>query len=229
MHQGPRRNSVPFAECPLPITDDEQILLGHGSGGKLTSRLVEQIFLPAFRNPALECARRSGNPHRSASARIAFTTDSYVITPIFFPGGDIGELAVNGTINDLAVGGAEAALSLAGVHSRRRLADFRSQAHRRIRQVRRRKRRRSYRYRRHQGGRPRQRRQDFYQYVWHWRGPAGNQSIVAQRARPATRFCFPARSAITESRFSRPARDSSSRASMQKRHRRAARPGGRSA
>jgi hydrogenase expression/formation protein HypE len=98
--------STPFAQCPLPITDTPEILLGHGSGGKLTSRLVEQIFLPAFRNSALEplddqAILTIGN------SRIAFTTDSYVITPIFFPGGDIGELAVNGTINDLAMGGAK--------------------------------------------------------------------------------------------------------------------------
>jgi hydrogenase expression/formation protein HypE len=99
-------SATPFAQCPLPITDTPEILLGHGSGGKLTSRLVEQIFLPAFRNSALEplddqAILTVGN------SKIAFTTDSYVITPIFFPGGDIGELAVNGTINDLAMGGAK--------------------------------------------------------------------------------------------------------------------------
>ena len=98
-------SATPFAQCPLPITDAPEILLGHGSGGKLTSRLVEQIFLPAFRNSALE-ALDDQAILAIGNSRIAFTTDSYVITPIFFPGGDIGELAVNGTINDLAMGGA---------------------------------------------------------------------------------------------------------------------------
>lgn len=98
-------DQLPFSDCPLPIADTSQILLGHGSGGKLTADLIEKIILPAFSNAALDrlddqAILAFGN------ARLAFTTDSYVVTPIFFPGGDIGELAVNGTINDLAMGGA---------------------------------------------------------------------------------------------------------------------------
>jgi len=95
------------------------VLLAHGSGGLLTSQLIEQLVVPAFRNPALEALDDQAVLALSASAvgggaRIAFTTDSYVVTPLFFPGGDIGELAVNGTINDLAMGGARPlALSLA--------------------------------------------------------------------------------------------------------------------
>jgi hydrogenase expression/formation protein HypE len=96
---------IPFADCPIPIADTDQILLGHGSGGKLTARLIEEILLPAFRNTALEALDDQAILFVNGS-RIAFTTDSYVVTPIFFPGGDIGELAVNGTVNDLAVGGA---------------------------------------------------------------------------------------------------------------------------
>ncbi|HEY7373002.1 MAG TPA: hydrogenase expression/formation protein HypE [Polyangia bacterium] len=93
------------------------MLLAHGSGGVLTSQLIEQLVVPAFRNPALEAlddqAVLALSP-AAGGARIAFTTDSYVVTPLFFPGGDIGELAVNGTINDLAMGGARPlALSLA--------------------------------------------------------------------------------------------------------------------
>ncbi len=95
----------PFQECPVPIAESENILLGHGGGGKLTAELIERIILPAFRNPALEALDDQAIVTVNGS-RIAFTTDSYVVTPIFFPGGDIGELAVNGTINDLAVGGA---------------------------------------------------------------------------------------------------------------------------
>ncbi len=99
--------------CPLPITATDRVLLGHGSGGKLTSELIERLIVPAFSNPALDALDdQAVLPVRDG--RIAFTTDSYVVSPIFFPGGDIGELAVNGTINDLAVGGARPmALSLA--------------------------------------------------------------------------------------------------------------------
>ena len=105
--------SIPFADCPLPIGERKQILLGHGSGGKLTSQLIERLFLPAFANPALD-ALDDQAILEIGGERIAFSTDSYVVTPIFFPGGNIGELAVNGTINDLAMSGAvPRALSLA--------------------------------------------------------------------------------------------------------------------
>jgi len=98
--------SISFGECPLPTTQTDEILLGHGSGGKLTAQLIETLFLPAFRNAPLE-ALDDAAILPVDSCRLAFTTDSYVVTPIFFPGGDIGELAVNGTINDLAMAGAE--------------------------------------------------------------------------------------------------------------------------
>jgi hydrogenase expression/formation protein HypE len=91
--------------CPVPITSTDQILIGHGSGGKLTARLIERTILPALSNPLLEQLDDQAFVPIKAS-RIAFTTDSFVVTPIFFPGGDIGELAVNGTVNDLAMGGA---------------------------------------------------------------------------------------------------------------------------
>lgn len=91
--------------CPMPITLYKQILLAHGGGGKLTHELIEKIFISTFANEELQ------KNHDSAvvelpSKKIAFTTDSYVINPIFFSGGDIGKLAVNGTINDLAMTGA---------------------------------------------------------------------------------------------------------------------------
>src|SRR5438128_10625575 len=102
--------AIPFdLACPAPRPEKERVLLGHGSGGALTSQLIEQMLLPALRNPALDALDDQAVLALSAAsggARIAFTTDSYVVTPLFFPGGDIGELAVNGTINDLAVGGA---------------------------------------------------------------------------------------------------------------------------
>lgn len=96
---------TPFGQCPLPINQVSEILMGHGSGGKLSAQLIENLILPAFRNPELELLDDQAVISLNGS-RLAFTTDSYVVTPIFFPGGDIGELAVNGTVNDLAMGGA---------------------------------------------------------------------------------------------------------------------------
>ena len=94
------------AVCPTPIFNHKQIVLGHGSGGKLTSELIEKIFLPAFNNDYL--ARLDDQAVLNLpGTRIAFTTDAFVVTPIFFPGGDIGRLAINGTVNDLAMSGAK--------------------------------------------------------------------------------------------------------------------------
>jgi len=91
--------------CPLPITQRKTVVMGHGSGGRLTAQLIHDVFLPAFDN---EYLRRLDDQavFDIAGARIAFTTDSFVVTPIFFPGGDIGKLAVHGTVNDLAMSGA---------------------------------------------------------------------------------------------------------------------------
>ena len=99
---------VPFGSCPLPQSRYDQILLGHGSGGQLTAELIQRLFLPGFGNDvlaALEDQATLALPGGGES-RIAFTTDSFVVRPLFFPGGDIGRLAVHGTVNDLAVGGA---------------------------------------------------------------------------------------------------------------------------
>ena len=92
--------------CPLPLADYPTIVMGHGGGGKLGSELVEHLFLPAFRNAALENLGDAAVLD-VAGARLALSTDSFVVQPLFFPGGSIGELAVNGTVNDLAVSGAE--------------------------------------------------------------------------------------------------------------------------
>jgi hydrogenase expression/formation protein HypE len=97
--------SVLFGSCPIPIFEHRQIVLGHGSGGKLTSELIDKIFLPAFRNPVLDKLDDQAVVAVNG-VRLAFTTDSFVVTPIFFPGGDIGRIAVNGTVNDLAMSGA---------------------------------------------------------------------------------------------------------------------------
>jgi hydrogenase expression/formation protein HypE len=92
--------------CPIPLTQYPHILLAHGSGGKLMHQLLEKIFLPTFSNPLLNTAHDGAVIDLSAT-KLAFSTDSYVVHPLFFPGGDIGSLAVYGTINDLAMCGAK--------------------------------------------------------------------------------------------------------------------------
>jgi hydrogenase expression/formation protein HypE len=122
----PASQTVPsdaFSSCPIPKSQYERVLLGHGSGGRLTADLVQNLFVPGFGNdilagledqaivrlalpvshPGNSCGSGPGAPQ---APRLAFTTDSYVVRPLFFPGGDIGSLAVYGTVNDLAVGGA---------------------------------------------------------------------------------------------------------------------------
>jgi hydrogenase expression/formation protein HypE len=96
-----------FGTCPAPILDHKQIVLGHGSGGRLSQQLVETIVMPAFRNELLRMRNTTARSFRHGSARLAFSTDSYVVHPIFFPGGNIGDLAVNGTVNDLSMCGAK--------------------------------------------------------------------------------------------------------------------------
>jgi hydrogenase expression/formation protein HypE len=91
--------------CPLPIGSYPTVLLAHGGGGRLMQQLIDQVFAPAFSNPALD-ARHDAALVAAGGARLALTTDSYVVKPLFFPGGDIGSLAINGTVNDLAMAGA---------------------------------------------------------------------------------------------------------------------------
>jgi hydrogenase expression/formation protein HypE len=91
--------------CPIPLGQYPQVTLAHGGGGRLMSQLIERMFAPVFANPLLD-ARHDGATFSVNGARLAFTTDSYVVRPLFFPGGDIGALAVNGTVNDLAMCGA---------------------------------------------------------------------------------------------------------------------------
>jgi hydrogenase expression/formation protein HypE len=100
--------------CPLPIGERRQVVLAHGGGGKLMHDLLDQYVIPAFRNPLLE-SRHDGAVFEVSGARLAFTTDSYVVRPFFFPGGDIGSLAINGTVNDLAMCGARPLYLSAGL------------------------------------------------------------------------------------------------------------------
>ncbi len=91
--------------CPIPISQYPHVLMAHGGGGKLMHQLIGKMFLTAFRNPLLETQHDSAVVELTGK-KLAFTTDSYVVRPLFFPGGDIGSMAVHGTVNDLAMSGA---------------------------------------------------------------------------------------------------------------------------
>jgi hydrogenase expression/formation protein HypE len=112
-----------LSSCPLPFNQYDRVLLGHGSGGQLTADLIQRLFVPTFQNEVLAALEdqatlalpiadrplpneQSRDRQSEIGNRIAFTTDSFVVRPLFFPGGDIGRLAIHGTVNDLAVGGA---------------------------------------------------------------------------------------------------------------------------
>lgn len=99
--------------CPLPLRDHPVIVMGHGGGGKLSAELVEHLFLPAFANDA---AAELGDAAlvMIGGARLAYSTDSFVVRPLFFPGGNIGDLAINGTVNDIAMRGARPLFMSAG-------------------------------------------------------------------------------------------------------------------
>jgi hydrogenase expression/formation protein HypE len=109
--------TLPFTlQCPIPISEYPTVTLAHGGGGRLTQMLIEKMFVPAFRNEKLETlhdgaildiCRGGAAPRIQPATRLAFSTDSFVISPRFFPGGDIGSLAVHGTVNDLAMCGAQ--------------------------------------------------------------------------------------------------------------------------
>jgi len=95
--------------CPVPLRDHARVVLGHGGGGTLSSELIEHLVLPAFGDAAAGATPTDSaliDPDLGPGDRLAFTTDTYVVRPLFFPGGSIGDLAINGTINDLAVSGA---------------------------------------------------------------------------------------------------------------------------
>lgn len=100
-------------QCPIPINDYPTVLLAHGGGGRLTQMLIERMLLPAFANPSLEMLH-DGAMLNVGGSRLAISTDSFVISPRFFPGGDIGSLAVHGTVNDLAMCGAQPLTLTAG-------------------------------------------------------------------------------------------------------------------
>ena len=92
--------------CPVPLSHKDKILLGHGSGGKMMNDLIRHTFLPPLENPALRAGDDAGVVQVNECTRLAISTDAHVVSPLFFPGGDIGKLAVCGTVNDVAMMGA---------------------------------------------------------------------------------------------------------------------------
>jgi hydrogenase expression/formation protein HypE len=107
------RSREEMLSCPAPLDHRDIVELAHGGGGQKTARLIETLFAPAFRNPHLE-PLGDGALVTVGRERLAFTTDTFVVKPAFFPGGDIGSLAVHGTVNDLAMCGAEPLFLSAG-------------------------------------------------------------------------------------------------------------------
>ncbi len=103
-----RENPAAFqgATCPAPLAHAGQIVLGHGSGGTLTHELIASVFLPAFDNPMLSAGNDGAAVQLGPDTRVVVSTDSHVVSPLFFPGGDIGRLAVCGTVNDVSMMGA---------------------------------------------------------------------------------------------------------------------------
>jgi hydrogenase expression/formation protein HypE len=111
------KDELPTVEgpvCPLPLAHGERIVMGHGSGGKMSHDLIARQFLPPFSNPALAAGDDAGVVSANACTRLAISTDSHVVFPLFFPGGDIGRLAVCGTVNDVAMMGAQPLFLTAG-------------------------------------------------------------------------------------------------------------------
>ena len=195
--------------CPVPLNDHATVQLAHGGGGRIMRRLIEELFLPAFGAAEGREERGEGRgttdvpsdpgprpapPHDSAvlpveGQRLAFTTDSFVVSPLFFPGGDIGKLAVYGTVNDLAMAGAKPAYLSAGfileeglpMETLRRVVASMAEAARAVG--------RADRHRRHEGRRSRQGRRHLHQHGGHRLGAARASRSRPPGSRPATRSC----------------------------------------
>lgn len=106
--------TITGAVCPVPVQHRDKVILGHGSGGKLMHDLIEKTFLPQLDNPILRASNDASVFDLSNASRIAMSTDSHVVSPLFFPGGDIGRLAVCGTVNDISMMGAKPVYLTAG-------------------------------------------------------------------------------------------------------------------
>ncbi|GAB1470790.1 hydrogenase expression/formation protein HypE [Chloroflexota bacterium] len=102
------------AVCAPPLTHNEQIVMGHGAGGRMSHQLIQKAFMPAFQNPALNAGDDAALVEPGLRQKLSISTDAHVVTPLFFPGGDIGKLAVCGTVNDVAMLGAKPLYLTAG-------------------------------------------------------------------------------------------------------------------
>ena len=106
--------NIEGAVCAPPLPHSEQIVMGHGAGGRMSHRLIQQAFLPAFQNPALNVGDDAALVEPELRQKLSISTDAHVVSPLFFPGGDIGKLAVCGTVNDVAMLGAKPLYLTAG-------------------------------------------------------------------------------------------------------------------
>ncbi|MEP0804854.1 MAG: hydrogenase expression/formation protein HypE [Chloroflexota bacterium] len=106
--------NIQGAACAPPLLHGEQIVMGHGAGGRMSQQLIQRAFLPAFQNPALSAGNDAALVMPDARQRLSISTDAHVVSPLFFPGGDIGRLAVCGTVNDVAMLGAKPLYLTAG-------------------------------------------------------------------------------------------------------------------
>jgi hydrogenase expression/formation protein HypE len=106
--------NIEGAVCAPPLTHNEQIVMGHGAGGRMSHQLIQKAFMSAFDNPALRAGDDAARLESHLHANLAISTDSHVVFPLFFPGGDIGKLAVCGTVNDVAMLGARPLYLTAG-------------------------------------------------------------------------------------------------------------------
>jgi hydrogenase expression/formation protein HypE len=106
--------NIEGAVCAPPLPHGEQIVMGHGAGGRMSHQLIQRAFLPAFQNPALSVGNDAALVMPDSRQRLSISTDAHVVSPLFFPGGDIGRLAVCGTVNDVAMLGAKPLYLTAG-------------------------------------------------------------------------------------------------------------------
>jgi hydrogenase expression/formation protein HypE len=106
--------NIDGAVCAPPLTHNQQIVMGHGAGGRMSHQLIQKAFMPAFDNPALRAGNDAAQLESNLHESLAISTDSHVVFPLFFPGGDIGRLAVCGTVNDVAMLGANPLYLTAG-------------------------------------------------------------------------------------------------------------------
>ena len=163
--------------CPLPLMDHDTIQLAHGAGGLLSADLIDKLILPRFASPELNKLEDQAVLDLPPG-RLAFSTDTFVVSPIFFPGGDIGDLAINGTVNDVAMSGAEVHRPVAWASCWKRVCPWPTSTGFCVPwKAAAAEGRRAHRHRRHQGGRQGQLRQDLHQHLGRGRHSRGCEPV----------------------------------------------------